>query len=165
MSSWYDGQQQDLAMLERRKGFLGRNRVAALAGAYTLVGISVLLTALMFAAIANVGSKVTPSASLTTMSQGDSSLQVVRSDPLALQQVRAYLSAPGRVALNGAAAAGTLVAEEGAPLAMQGALSSGDTLRVCTDLPAAQVELRLVDMVSGAELARQAFLAPPVCAI
>jgi len=151
------------AVLDRRKGLLGRSRVAALAGAYVLIGVSVVLTALMFAAIANVGSKVHPSASVTTLESGNSGVQVVHSDPLSLQQVEAFLSQPGRVMLNGQSAIALPIAGQGVPLALDGTLNSGDTLHVCTTLPADTVELTLLDMVSGEQLAKQVFASPPLC--
>jgi len=164
-SAWYANHQADVASHERRKSFLGANRVVAMAGAYTLVAVSVLLTALMFAAIANVGSNIKPATSVSTVSQNASGLQVVKSDPLDLQQVQAFLSVPGRVALNGAPAAGSLVAspDQGVPLGQAGALTSGDTLHVCTTLPSVSVDLRLVDAVSGVELVHQTFPNPPLC--
>ena len=162
-SSWYLGRQQDLALLERRKGLLGRSRVGALTATFGLVALSVLLTSLLFYAVAHVGSDTVAAPHMSASSQGPS-LQVTQADPLPLSSVLATLSVPGRIGLNGPASHGLALGPDSAvAIGDEGSLRAGDTLRICTNLPAANVRLQLVDAATGSVLNQQSFAAAPLC--
>jgi hypothetical protein len=156
-------QEVEKGTLERRKGLLGRSRAGALAATYTLVGIAVLLTALLFAAVANLGAHSAAPPNITAVPQGQEGLQVIRADPVERSQLIAYLSVPGRLAINGPAEEGILLLGNGVAVGT-GTLEAGDTLRVCTLEPVPAVELTLVDLGSGAVLGSHVFLNVPACA-
>lgn len=151
-------------MLERRKGLLGRNRVAAIAGGVALIGIAAVLTGLLFAALANLSASHDAPPHVTAVSDGRQGLQVIRADPLELPQVLAFLSVPGRVAVNAPPEQGSLALANGTSLAGSGTLTAGDSIRVCVLAAAPVVELTLVDAGTGSGLGSHVIASPPVCA-
>lgn len=132
-------------------------------GMYTAMSITVALASILFATLYFLGSDAAPPARVATLPQGPSGIQVVQADPVPLSSLRAELSVPGRVALNGPPSEGAAVGGQGALLSSTGTLAGGDTIHVCTDLPAASAQLRLVDAATGAVVATQTVTAPPLC--
>lgn len=170
MRPWMIDRQEEMAagtaVLERRKALLGRSRVGALAATFVLVAISALLTTLLFAVVVHLASQPNAAPRIGAVQQGPGTLQVVQATPLQRSGVEAFLSQPGRIALNGPAAAGTPVAAGGGvPLGPSGSVEAGDTLRVCTEQPAPSVELTLVDEASGTVIGQHLFLPAPLCAL
>ncbi|HUR62111.1 MAG TPA: hypothetical protein VM286_07075 [Candidatus Thermoplasmatota archaeon] len=153
--------------VSKRAVGLATRHAGGVVSTFTFMAIALALTTVFFAVVFafshGAAGASAPPAQVTTFPQGSDGLQVVRADPVPLSRVLAFLSVPGRIALNGPASAGVPVPLQGAPIAASGDLLAGDSLRVCTDLPVPRVELRLVDGATGQPLGTHTFVAPPVC--